>query len=153
MVPKPGSARAVARRDDLRKWRGVKTDACIVSADPCTDGDAYGTATEACRSARVASTEFVATNFGRDGIIGCIAECENCTNDSGSNGYQRCADNDRYAEGNDRCARNPSGHDITWTDGTSNGRHDVEGLEVGHDKLVRSYELVANSFIVRRAEP
>jgi hypothetical protein len=153
MVPKRGVARARARRDELRKWRGVETDAGPIGARPRSHATAYSTATEACRSAHVGTTEFVATNSRRGGIIGCIAKCESCTDANSLSGYDPCGDDDSYAQSNDRRTSSSREHDVAWAHGTTHGRHDVKRLEVGHDKLVRSYELVANSFIVRRAEP
>jgi hypothetical protein len=155
MDPKRGGAWALARHDELRKWCGLETNADAIGGRSRTDGNARGTTTEARGSTHVASTEFVSNNSDRGGISGRIVRHESAssTKYDGGNGYESGRNDDRYAQGNDRNTRHPWEHDVSWTDGTSHRRHDVGRLEVGHDKLARSYELVANSFIVRKAEP
>lgn len=146
MVPERSGARALARRDELRKWQGLETDPGTVRRCARTHGDAYRPAAKACRSAHVADAEFVTNNADQRGIGSARCQCESCTNDD------RPYD-DHNAQDNGRRPRNSWEHDISWTYGTSAGRDDVGRLEVGHDKLVRAYELMANSFIVRLAEP
>jgi len=153
MVPQRVGLRAPVRRNELQQWCGFAGQTGPLGARAGLAGNAYGTTAQSRGTTRLGTTEIVPDTGGHSGHSSGSIKPGGC-----ENGHTRLDDgnsrsDDSQYQNDERRPRHPRKHDLTWTHGASNRGHDVDRIDVGHDHVVRSRELVANSFIVRQARP